>query len=161
MRQSSASASISATSAHLDDTLIALADPTRRAILQRLAQGSARVTEVAAPFAISLNSVSKHIRLLERADLVRREQRGRDHWLSLNPQPVDQTLQWLQAQRDAWSARLDTLEALLRAEDAATAGQSARPVAQPARPAGFPSKPAARAGSIAAPPTPKAKGKRK
>ncbi|HTH94535.1 MAG TPA: metalloregulator ArsR/SmtB family transcription factor [Rhodocyclaceae bacterium] len=106
---------------NLDDTLIALADPTRRAILQRLSQGDARVTELAEPFSISLNSVSKHIRLLERADLVRREKNGRDHWLSLNPVPVDEALQWMQAQRDAWTARLDVLEALLRAEDEAAA----------------------------------------
>ena len=110
---------------NLDDTLIALADPTRRAILHRLSQGDARVTELAEPFAISLNSVSKHIRLLERADLVRREKSGRDHWLSLNPAPVDEALLWMQAQRDAWTARLDTLEALLRAEDEAAAMQKA------------------------------------
>ena len=69
----------------LEATLTALADPTRRAILSRLAQGEARVTEVAKPFAISLNSVSKHIRMLERADLLRRRVEGRDHILSLNP----------------------------------------------------------------------------
>jgi len=65
----------------LDDTLIALADETRRDILKRLAAGDARVTEIAAPFAISLNSVSKHIRILERAGLVRRRITGRDHFL--------------------------------------------------------------------------------
>jgi DNA-binding transcriptional ArsR family regulator len=57
---------------NLDQTLVALADPTRRAILQRLSQGEARVTELARPFAISLNSVSKHIRVLERAQLAGR-----------------------------------------------------------------------------------------
>lgn len=103
----------------LDHTLIALADPTRRAILQRLSQGNARVTELAEPFAISLNSVSKHIRLLERADLVRREKSGRDHWLSINPEPMDEAMQWMTEQRMAWTQRLDTLEALLRAEDLA------------------------------------------
>ena len=112
---------------NLDETLIALADPTRRAILHRLSQGDARVTELAEPFAISLNSVSKHIRLLERADLVRREKSGRDHWLSLNPTPVDEALQWMQAQRDAWTARLDTLEALLRAEDEAAVQKASKP----------------------------------
>jgi len=61
----------------LDHVLTALADPTRRAILARLAASDARVTDVAAPFSISLNSVSKHIRILERADLVRRRKRGR------------------------------------------------------------------------------------
>ena len=94
----------------LDDTLIALADPTRRAILQRLSRGQARVTELAEPFAISLNSVSKHIRLLERADLVRREKQGRDHWLTLNPEPVDEVLQWMNEQRAIWNQRLDALD---------------------------------------------------
>jgi len=102
--------------ANLDYTLIALADPTRRALLQQLSRGPARVTELAEPFAISLNSVSKHIRLLERADLVRREKSGRDHWLTLNPEPVDEVLQWMNEQRAAWTHRLDTLEALLIAE---------------------------------------------
>jgi DNA-binding transcriptional ArsR family regulator len=103
----------------LDHTLAALADPTRRAILQRLAQGEARVTELAGPFAMSLNAVSKHIRMLERARLVQRRRAGRDHFLSLDPGPLDEAVAWISAQRAAWSQRLDTLEALLRAEDAA------------------------------------------
>ncbi|GMW00968.1 MAG: hypothetical protein AMXMBFR84_21050 [Candidatus Hydrogenedentota bacterium] len=101
----------------LDDTLKALADPTRRAILQRLSQGEARVTEVARPFPISLNSVSKHIRILERAHLVRRRREGRDHFLSLDPAPLDEAAQWIAAQRALWTRRLDALEALLNAED--------------------------------------------
>ncbi|MBX9589038.1 MAG: metalloregulator ArsR/SmtB family transcription factor [Hyphomonadaceae bacterium] len=101
----------------LDHTLTALADPTRRAILQRLSQGEARVTELADPFAMSLNGVSKHIRMLERADLVRRRRAGRVHFLSLNPQPLDAAAAWIVNQRALWTARLDTLEALLRAED--------------------------------------------
>jgi DNA-binding transcriptional ArsR family regulator len=103
----------------LDITLTAIADPTRRAILQRLAQGEARVTELADPFDISLNAVSKHIRMLERADLVRRRRVGRDHFLSFNPQPLESAVAWIGEQRAVWTARLDTLEALLRAEDAA------------------------------------------
>jgi DNA-binding transcriptional ArsR family regulator len=102
----------------LDDTLIALADDTRRTILGRLAAGEARVTEVAAPFGISLNSVSKHIRLLERAGLVRRRIAGRDHFLSLEPKPFDELTQWMMRTREFWSARLDRLEAALRADDA-------------------------------------------
>ena len=102
----------------LDDTLIALADDTRRSILKRLAVGEARVTEVAAPFGISLNSVSKHIRILERAGLVRRRVAGRDHFLSLDPAPLDAAAAWMQRERAAWDARLDKLEAALRAEDA-------------------------------------------
>ena len=102
----------------LDDTLVALADETRRGILKRLSAGDARVTEVAAPFAISLNSVSKHIRILERAGLVRRRVAGRDHFLSLDPAPLDAAAAWMQRERAAWDARLDKLEAALRADDA-------------------------------------------
>jgi DNA-binding transcriptional ArsR family regulator len=98
----------------LDRTLLALADPTRRAILRRLAQGEARVTELAHPFAISLNSVSKHIRMLERADLVRRRRAGREHRLSFNPAPLDQAAAWIEAQRAFWTGRLDALERALR-----------------------------------------------
>jgi len=101
----------------LDDTLIALADGTRRSILQRLASGESRVTEVAAPFDISLNSVSKHIRMLERAGLVRRRVCGRDHFLSLDPAPLDEAAEWMRRTREFWSARLDALEAALRAAD--------------------------------------------
>ena len=100
----------------LDDTLIALADDTRRSILRRLASGEARVTEVAEPFDISLNSVSKHIRILERAGLVRRRVAGRDHFLALEPKPFDELTQWMQDTRKFWSSRLDRLEAALRAE---------------------------------------------
>ena len=99
---------------NLDHTLMALADPTRRAILQRLSRGEARVTELARPFAISLNSVSKHIRALERADLVRRRRAGREHLLSFNPQPLDEAAAWIETQRAFWTARLDALERELR-----------------------------------------------
>ena len=110
----------------LDDTLVALADETRRSILQRLSAGDARVTEVAAPFDISLNSVSKHIRILERAGLVRRRVAGRDHFLSLDPQPLDAAAAWLQRERAAWTLRLDKLEAALRADDAIAKAKSRR-----------------------------------
>jgi len=103
----------------LDQTLAALADPTRRAILQRLSRGEARVTELARPFDISLNSVSKHIRRLERAGLVRRRRAGREHLLSLNPEPVDEAAAWLDRQRALWTARLDALDELLQTEDRA------------------------------------------
>jgi DNA-binding transcriptional ArsR family regulator len=102
----------------LDDTFVALADETRRSILKRLSGGEARVTEVAAPFGISLNSVSKHIRILERAGLVRRRVSGRDHFLTLDPRPLDELTEWMQRAREFWSSRLDVLEAALRAEDA-------------------------------------------
>jgi DNA-binding transcriptional ArsR family regulator len=107
----------------LDDTLIALADPTRRAILQRLSAGEARVTEVAAPFDISLNSVSKHIRILERAELVRRRVAGRDHFLTFNAAPLAEASAWIERSRAFWTGRLDALEAMLRAEDAIAAAK--------------------------------------
>ncbi|MBC7768813.1 MAG: winged helix-turn-helix transcriptional regulator [Phycisphaerales bacterium] len=102
--------------AALDATMLALADPTRRAILSRLTTGEARVTEIAAPFAMSLNAVSKHIRMLERADLVSRRRAGREHYLSLNPRPLDAAADWIEQQRTFWNHRLDALERAL-AED--------------------------------------------
>lgn len=117
----------------LDDTLIALSDETRRGILKRLAAGEARVTEVAAPFDISLNSVSKHIRILERAGLVHRRIEGRDHFLSLDPAPLDAAAAWLQRERAAWAVRLDRLEAALRAEDAITAAKKSSRNPKPPR----------------------------
>lgn len=111
---------------HLDHTLLALADPTRRAILRRLSGGEARVTELAQPFAMSLNAVSKHIRMLERAGLVRRRVVGREHFLSFQPEPLDEAAAWIEAQRAQWTARLDVLDDLLRAEDRAAATSSER-----------------------------------
>ena len=110
----------------LDQTLMALADPTRRAILQRLSQGEARVTEIAHPFDMSLNAVSKHIRILERADLVRRRTAGREHFLSFNRQRLDEVANWIETQRAAWNARLDALEALLKEEDKAASSSRKR-----------------------------------
>ena len=102
----------------LDDVLLGLADETRRAILKRLAHGEARVTDLAEPFDISLNSVSKHIRLLERAGLVRRRVAGREHYLSFEPRPLEEAAGWIERQRTAWEKRLDALEAALHADDA-------------------------------------------
>jgi DNA-binding transcriptional ArsR family regulator len=107
----------------LDHTLIALADPTRRAILKRLSGGEARVTELAEPFDISLNSVSKHIRILERAELVKRRVSGRDHFLTFNPKPLDSAAEWIERHRTFWTGRLDALEAALRADDAVQAAK--------------------------------------
>jgi DNA-binding transcriptional ArsR family regulator len=104
----------------LDRTLIALADPTRRAILRRLARGEARVTALARPFSMSLNAVSKHIRVLERARLVRRRRAGREHLLTLDLKPLEDAAAWIETQRALWTARLEALDALLQAEDRAT-----------------------------------------
>ena len=99
--------------ARLSRTFTALADPTRRAILARLRRGSLRVTEIAAPFEISLNAVSKHLKLLERARLVRREVRGRNHYCSLDATPLGEAARWTAGYREFWERRLDALEALV------------------------------------------------
>jgi DNA-binding transcriptional ArsR family regulator len=106
---------------NLDYTLIALADPTRRAILRRVVEGEARITELAKPFAMSLAAVSKHIGILERANLVRRRKTGREHFLSFNPGSLDQASTWVETQKALWNTRLDALDEVLRAEDRANA----------------------------------------
>lgn len=97
----------------LDAALTALADPTRRAILARLASGEARVTEVAQPLPMSLNAVSKHIRMLEKGGLVRRRIAGRDHYLTINPAGLDEAAGWIEAQRALWRWRLAELDRIL------------------------------------------------
>ena len=91
--------------------LAAIADPTRRAILNRLARGDARVTDIAEPVAMSLAAVSKHVQTLERAGLVRRERRGREHTLSLDARPLRQVVRWTSRYERFWTERLDRLEA--------------------------------------------------
>ena len=95
----------------LDHVLAAIADPTRRAILDRLSRGPARVTDIAEPFAMSLAAVSKHVRTLERAGLVRRVRQGREHTLSLDARPLRQVVQWTSRYERFWNERLDRLEA--------------------------------------------------
>lgn len=97
-------------STRLDTTFAALGDPTRRAILARLQESDARVTDIASDFPISLNSVSKHIRMLERAGLLRRSVRGREHLLSLNVEPLAEAAAWMEHYRRFWEERLAALE---------------------------------------------------
>jgi DNA-binding transcriptional ArsR family regulator len=94
-------------------TFGALSDPSRRAILQALERGEQRVTEIAEPFAVSLNAISKHVKVLERAGLVQRRIQGRQHWLRLRPQPLRQAAHWLEHYRAFWDNRLEALEAFL------------------------------------------------
>ena len=95
----------------LSTTLAALADPTRRAIVDRLTRGPARVTEVAAPFAMSLAAVSKHLKVLEKAGLVRRTRHGREHSLELDAAPLREVASWAARYEQYWTERLDRLEA--------------------------------------------------
>lgn len=97
-------------SSRLDAVFSALSDPTRRAILARLAESDARVTDIACDFPISLNSVSKHIRTLERAGLLRRSVSGRDHTLSLDAAPLAEAAAWMEHYRRFWEGRLADLE---------------------------------------------------
>lgn len=98
----------------LDDVFSALGDPTRRAILARLRQAPATVTEVAEPFDVSLNAISKHVKVLERAGLVRRERVGREHHLSLDPAPLERASGWFIDYQHFWTSTLDRMEQLLR-----------------------------------------------
>ena len=100
-------------SARLDAVFAALADPTRRAIIERLSRGEARVTEVAEPFRMSLNAVSKHIRVLEASGVVERRKKGRDHILSINTRSLDEADGWIVRMRRDWDERLDAMERLL------------------------------------------------
>ena len=94
----------------LDRTFAALADPTRRAILSRLRAGPATVGEVAEPFPMSLNGVSKHVQVLERAGLVEREVSGREHRLHLRAEPLRAASDWTTHYREFWEGRIDALE---------------------------------------------------
>ncbi len=105
----------------MNDTLLALSDPKRRAILHRLSRGEARVTDLAAPFDVSLNAISKHIKLLERAGLVRRRRRGREHLVRFDPQPLGEVQDWITRQQEFWRAGLAALDQLLQREDRARA----------------------------------------
>jgi len=99
--------------APLDQVYGAIADPTRRAILGVLAGGDVKVGTLADRFPISFNGVSKHVKVLERAGLVARRVRGREHWLRLKPRPLREAARWLETYRAFWEARLDALETFL------------------------------------------------
>jgi DNA-binding transcriptional ArsR family regulator len=102
-----------ARTARLDAVFAALADPTRRAIIERLSRSEARVTEIAEPFQMSLNAVSKHIRVLEASGVVARHKKGRDHILSINTRSLYEVDGWIERTRGYWEERLDAMERLL------------------------------------------------
>jgi len=100
----------------LDKTFAALADPTRRAILSRLTHGTATVTELAEPFAMSLPAVSKHLTVLEKAGLLMRRRQGRIHYLSLNAAPLKEAASWITLYAQFWEGQLDALANFLEEE---------------------------------------------
>jgi DNA-binding transcriptional ArsR family regulator len=94
----------------LDRTFAALSDPKRREILARLAAGPATVSELAQPFGMSLPGVMKHVRVLEDAELVATEKRGRTRECRLGPAQLEDALEWIEMYRRQWERRLDRLE---------------------------------------------------
>ena len=97
----------------LDQVYGAIADPTRRAILEILSEGETNVGRLAQRFTISLNGVSKHVKVLEQAGLVERTVQGREHRLRLNAEPLQEASMWLEHYRAFWDARLAALEEYL------------------------------------------------
>lgn len=119
--------------ADLDTTFQALADPTRRAIVARLRTGdAASLSDIAAPFEMSLPGVMKHVGILETAGLLEREKIGRTVYCRLNPEPMASAISWLQEMEQFWSGRLDALAEHVARQ---TAREAARPTTTPPPPA--------------------------
>jgi DNA-binding transcriptional ArsR family regulator len=98
----------------LDRTFGALADPTRRRILEHLAHGDRCVTDLARPYSMSLPAVSKHLRVLEKAGLIRRHRNGRVHRLRLQAAPMQQAQKWIEEYRQFWEESFDRLDEYLK-----------------------------------------------
>lgn len=94
--------------------LAAVSHPSRRAILDRLSRSPARVTEIAEPFDMSLNAVSKHLKVLEGAGLIRREQVGREHFIELRAEPLRLVSAWMHPYEKFWGKRLDVFQATFK-----------------------------------------------
>jgi DNA-binding transcriptional ArsR family regulator len=99
---------------HLSRTFAALADPTRRAIITRLAEGEATVGEIAEPFAMSLPAISRHLKVLEGAGLIVRSREAQWRPSRMEAETLDEAMAWMQARKRTWEARMDRLEAHLR-----------------------------------------------
>jgi DNA-binding transcriptional ArsR family regulator len=112
---------------HLDAVFHALADPTRRAIVERLAAGSAAVSDLAAPFDMSLSAIGQHIKLLEESGLVKTAKAGRVRTVALSTERLEQAQRWFEKHRARWERRLDRLGALLDAHDSDSDSPGARP----------------------------------
>ena len=97
-------------------TFGALADPTRRAILTRLAEGEATVNELAEPFAVSLPAISRHLKVLERAGLIVRGREAQWRPSRLDTQPLDEALAWMESRKRTWEERMDRFDAHLRSK---------------------------------------------
>ncbi len=100
-------------STQLDLAFHALSDPTRRAVLSRLADGEVPVSTLAEPFDMALPSFAQHIKVLEDSGLISSEKRGRSRWCRLESERFDQAMDWMEAERRRWVERLDQLEVYL------------------------------------------------
>src|SRR3954463_72461 len=100
----------------LSQTFAALADPTRRSILTRLAESEATVNELAEPFAVSLPAISRHLKVLESAGLIVRSREAQWRPSRLQAEPLDDAVEWMQSRKRTWEARMDRFEAPLRAK---------------------------------------------
>lgn len=101
----------------LDRVFQALSDHTRRAMIEKLCRGEQRVTELAAPHKMSLNAVSKHIKVLERAQLVTRRKEGREHFLRVNPKQLEIAQNWIARQQAFWSSAFNAIHQHLKQEE--------------------------------------------
>ena len=97
-------------------TFAALADPTRRSILTRLARGEATVNELAKPFAMSLPAISRHLKVLEGAGLIVRSREAQWRPSRLQAEPLDEAVAWMQSRKKTWEARMDRLDAHMRSK---------------------------------------------
>jgi DNA-binding transcriptional ArsR family regulator len=111
----------------LDAVFHALAHPARRAMLKRLAAAPQNIGELASPFAMTFAGASKHVRVLERAGLVKRKVEGRTHVCAIAPAPLKTASGWLTDYERLWTTRLEALDAMLKEEDAAAARKKRKP----------------------------------
>ena len=98
----------------LSDVLTAISHPSRRAIIGQLAGGPARFTDIARPFDLALNAITKHLKLLERAGLIARAKQGREVFISLRPEPLRLVSGWVHEYERFWSERLDQFEGFFK-----------------------------------------------
>ena len=122
---SSPAQSPSSSTDHLSAIFMALADPTRRAMLQALSQGERTLTELASPFSISVPAVTKHLRILERAGLIVRRRQAQRKPCSLQARPLNEAAAWIDRYRAEWEERLDRLDAFVTTQQRQNPGESA------------------------------------
>ncbi len=117
----------------LDLVFGALSDPTRRGMLERLADGETKVGTLAEPFQISQPAVSKHLAVLERAGLIRRTKKGREHHIKVNPRPIEEAQSWIGHYARHWKKQFDAVDAYLEAHGKKSKNQPPPPKRSPSK----------------------------